>query len=109
MSRFIDLRLTAKSDIAELVDSLTERASRAFARRFYAALQKTLKLVAAQPGIGRPRDFGPQLDGLRSKQVIDFDDYLVFYRTTDDAIDVIHVVYGGRDLDVLFRDDPDPT
>ncbi|MFO0808541.1 MAG: hypothetical protein U0746_07960 [Gemmataceae bacterium] len=28
--------------------------------------------------------------------------------TTDDAIDVVRVVHGARDLDTLFRDDPDP-
>jgi plasmid stabilization system protein ParE len=31
--------------------------------------------------------------------------YIVFYFPLDDGIDVVRVLYGGRDLDAIFHDE----
>ncbi|MFO0808539.1 MAG: type II toxin-antitoxin system RelE/ParE family toxin [Gemmataceae bacterium] len=108
MKRHIRFRRTPREDIIDIADYLAGNAPPSVGVRFSRAVNQTLKSVAAQPGIGKPRNFGPQLPGLRSTSVAGFAKYLIFYCTTDDAIDVVRIVYGGRDLDALFRDDPDP-
>jgi toxin ParE1/3/4 len=33
-----------------------------------------------------------------------FERYLIFYRPTDDGIDVVRVLHGSRDIESLFED-----
>jgi|GEM_PF-3793772 len=33
-----------------------------------------------------------------------FPDYMVFYRTTEDSLDLLHIVHGARDIPDLFDD-----
>jgi toxin ParE1/3/4 len=68
------------------------------AYRFLDALEETCDLLAEHPLIGRPRpEFG---EGLRSFPI---GNYLIFYVSTPDGIDVARVIYGGRDLPEMFR------
>lgn len=51
------------------------------------------------PRLGRTCEFGnPRLSGLRWLQVRGFDNYLVFYRTTNDEVEIIRVLHGLRDI-----------
>jgi len=55
--------------------------------------------IAAHPQLGAAR---PDLaDGLRYSVS---GNYLVLYRQVDDAVEIVRVVHGGRDLPSLFRD-----
>jgi plasmid stabilization system protein ParE len=43
-------------------------------------------------------------DGLRRRV---YGNYLIFYRVTDDAAEIIHVLHGARDYaEIIFPDDP---
>ena len=54
--------------------------------------------LATFPQSGRPR---PELDvGLGSLSV---GNYVVFYRFTEDAVQVVRILHGARDLSPLFR------
>ncbi len=54
--------------------------------------------LATFPESGRPR---PELDvALRSLSV---GDYVVFYRFTEDAVQVVRILHGARDSPTLFR------
>jgi toxin ParE1/3/4 len=44
----------------------------------------------------------PELQDLRRWPVHDFENWLVFYRSTDDAIDVLRILHGARDFESLF-------
>lgn len=52
------------------------------------------------PGMGRKRDdLSP---GLRSSRV---GDHLIFYRVSEDKLEVIHVLHGAQDLPRFFEQD----
>lgn len=68
------------------------------ANHFLDALEQTCELLADHPGIGRLR---PELgDNLRSFPV---GNYLIFYVPSLKGIDVVRVIYGGRDLPGVFQ------
>ncbi len=70
----------------------------AAAHHFLDALEETCGLIAKHSGIGRLR---PELgEGLRSFPV---GNYLIFYTPAKDGIDVVRVIYGGRDLPGIFQ------
>jgi toxin ParE1/3/4 len=67
------------------------------AHRFLDLLEETCELLAGHPLIGCPR---PELgEGLRSFPI---GNYLIFYTTASDGIDIARVIYGGRDLPEVF-------
>lgn len=67
--------------------------------RFVELLEEKFQLLAASPGMGRPRpDLGTELRGFP------VDGYVIFYRETDRGIDVVRVLHGARDIESLFRD-----
>lgn len=75
------------------------------ATRVIEAAYETFCTLATNPGLGRPRKFGhSRLSGIRSWRVTGFPNYLVFYRTSGDRIQILHVYHGARDLESLFRE-----
>lgn len=68
------------------------------ADRFAARIDKTFRLLARRPEIGRAR---PELyQDLRSFVV---GKYVVFYMPVRKGIDVIRVLHGARDIDAVFE------
>lgn len=68
------------------------------ADRFAARIDKTFRLLARRPEIGRAR---PELyQDLRSFVV---GKYVVFYMRVRNGIDVIRVLHGARDIDAVFE------
>ena len=63
-------------------------------RRF----DEKLELYARNPGMGTMRENLGQ--GLRSFPV---GNYLIFYRTAENAIELVRVLHGARDLHSIFR------
>jgi toxin ParE1/3/4 len=75
--------------------------SRRHADHFLDRLDEKMRLLAASPRMGRLR---PELSaGLRSFPV---DDYVVFYREADQAIEIVRVLHSARDIEAIFRDSP---
>ena len=67
------------------------------------AAYDTFKTLAAHPGLGRSRQFrSPRLREVRSWRITGFDNYLIFYRSVDDGIQVNHVYHGARDIEAWF-------
>jgi toxin ParE1/3/4 len=76
------------------------------ADRFMACAETTFKKLAREPGLGRPRPFfSPKARNLRSWNVADFSNHLVFYRplSSDRGVEIVRVVHGARNLDALFN------
>ena len=65
--------------------------------RFLDALDAACELLAEHPLIGRLRPALPE--GVRS---FPLGNYLIFYVPAADGIDVVRVIYGGRDLPGAF-------
>lgn len=72
-------------------------------RRFYAPAQETFSSLAEMPGIGALRDYqNPLFAGMRMRAINGFRNYLTFYMTTDDSIQVLRVLHGARDIERIF-------
>jgi toxin ParE1/3/4 len=68
------------------------------ASHFLDALEQACELLVRHPLIGRPRS--ELAEDLRSFPV---GNYLVFYIPTIQGIDIVRVIYGGRDLPKQFH------
>ena len=73
------------------------------ATRVIDAAYETFKTLAANPGLGRVRQFrSHRLRDVRSWRISGFENYLIFYRGVADGIQVNHVYHGARDIEALF-------
>ena len=79
------------------------------ARRFEKAVDSTLRLLCAQPGLGRARRFRhPKLQGLRSFAVErPFQRLLIFYRSDGETLQAVRLMHGARDLPRRLAEPPD--
>ncbi len=76
----------------------TTNHSPAAADRWFDSIRERSHSYAGQPEMGELRSqFGP---GVR---VFSFGDYVVFYRTIDDGIEILRVLHGRRDYPTLFQ------
>ena len=73
------------------------------ATRVVEAAHETFKTLADSPGLGRLHQFrNPRLKGIRSWRVSGFDNFLIFYRSIPEGIQVLHIYHGARDIQALF-------
>ena len=91
----------AKADVAEILSNLEER-SRGAAKRLAQAIQKRCEVLRKVPMMGRARD--DLAPGLRS---IVIEKYVLFYRVTSDAIEVVRVLHGARDIESIMKSNYD--
>lgn len=91
----------AKADLAEIWVFIAKDSVRA-ADRIQKRILSRFPLLAARPSMGRIR---PELlPDLRSFAV---GKYLIFFRLTDDGIEVYRILHGARDLPSILADDVD--
>jgi toxin ParE1/3/4 len=51
--------------------------------------------------MGRIREnFAPNLRSFPVKK------YIIFYRPVDDTVEIVRILYGGRDIESIFLNDP---
>lgn len=90
---------SARGDIVDILDFVTrESGSLAVGERFVADLRRRLRKLANLPGtMGRARpELLPQI---RSSV---FKDYVIFFRYRDDAMEIVNILHGHRDIDAFF-------
>ena len=103
MARRIVLRPEVPDDLRDIVAYL-EGASTSAADRFVESVFAALDDLAAMPGLGSPKRFRVAgITGVRSWWVPAFKKYLIFYQVTDEAIIVLAVVHGARNIRKLLR------
>ena len=90
-------RPLAEADILEIWEYVADD-NIAAADRWVDRLDEQLRLLAAQPMMGRARD--ELAPAVRS---FPFGRHVVFYVPLDDGIDVVRVLHGARDIDVVFN------
>lgn len=87
---------------------LTERESPLAAERFLTSIQKASGQICKSPSIGSPRFcIHPKLTGLRSWVVQDFPSIRIYYLLSGDAIRIIRVLHGKRDVGRVLENEPD--
>ena len=45
----------------------------------------------------------PKLQGLRKRRVKKFDKYIIFYRYSDNLVEIIFILYAGQDISVILE------
>ena len=72
--------------------------------RFLDAADRTFADLVAMPGMGHRAILGNRrLAETRSWRIKGFENWLVFYRVTDQAVEILRVLHGARDLEELFE------
>ncbi len=92
----------AQTDLRELWYYVYEDNGTTRADRLVNRIAAKFSTLAEMPTLGRPRD--ELRPGLRSHAV---GKYLIFYTTLEDTIEIVRILYGGRDLEALFQEDDD--
>jgi toxin ParE1/3/4 len=101
MSLAVVRSLEAEGDLTDVVDHLSRRDA-ATALRFVDAVETACGKLAEQPYLGGEYETSnPRLEGLRVRPVPGFLSYLLFYRVTSTALELVRVLHGARDLDNL--------
>jgi toxin ParE1/3/4 len=107
MTRLYHVLPAADRDLDEQAAYLADEASLETALRFYDAASVTFGKIASMPGIGeRWPSTNPRLAGLRVWRIEGFEKHLIFYRVTDDGIEIIRVIHAARDIDHVLESGP---
>ncbi|MEH1800707.1 MAG: type II toxin-antitoxin system RelE/ParE family toxin [Nostoc sp.] len=92
-------------DLIELATYIAEDNLEA-SDRFLAAAETTFKQLGKMPGMGKPCQFShPNLAGVRQQGIKGFKKYLVFYLPSDSGVEILRVIYGGRDVEKILDED----
>jgi toxin ParE1/3/4 len=97
MSIQIRFSESAKQDLRDIWSGLAEYSGLSFADSTLAKLESKFQLLGQFPSSGRVR--AELLAGLRSYPAGDF---AIFYRILETTVEVVRVLHGRRDIDVIF-------
>ena len=89
-------------DLIELATYIAEDNLEA-SDRFLAAAETTFKQLGKMPGMGKFCQFShPNLAGVRQQAIKGFKKHLVFYLPSDSGVEILRVIYGGRDIETIL-------
>jgi toxin ParE1/3/4 len=72
--------------------------------RFLDAVEQACQRLADMPEIGGVWESSlPRLVGLRVWQIPGFENYLLFYRVAEPALQIVRLLHGARDLERQLR------
>ena len=92
----------AEDDLQRIWNYLAREASIEIANRQIEKIRQLSRLLSEQPRIGRLRN--SLLPGIRS---VVTPPYVLFYRLSDDAVQIVRVVHGRRDIEeAILADEP---
>ncbi len=104
MSKKIDRRRIARESIIEYAVYISSNSPEA-GSRFLNSVENTLKALLSMPEMAKEGDFHEQnLKGIRVFPVKDFPNHLIFYRVTEEGIEVVDVIHGSRDLEKILTE-----
>ncbi len=90
----------AQQDLADVWHFIAQD-NPAAADRVLDTVKNQFRQIAQQPGVGRSRE--ELAPGLRSVVVRRYRRYLIFYRQHAEAMEIVRVLHGSRDLKQLFK------
>jgi toxin ParE1/3/4 len=89
---------SAEQDVEEIVDYISHDSAQA-AATFRVALQHVCEMLVDIPEAGSTRTFrNPEMKGVRMLPIRKFNNYLIFYRSALEGLEIVRVVHGARDL-----------
>jgi toxin ParE1/3/4 len=75
------------------------------AERLMDATEMAIHRLSDMPGVGVAREIGSsRRSDLHSWPVPGFPNYLIFYRFSEDEVEIVRVLHGARDIDSIFDD-----
>jgi toxin ParE1/3/4 len=103
---------SADADIVRQFGWYVEHGLPDIARRFRSSVELSIKLALSRPKAGAPKHVSnPALSDLRSWPVKGFDEFRIYYLARQDALMVVRVLHGKRDIGAILEkqtvDDPD--
>jgi toxin ParE1/3/4 len=103
MKRKLILPPPAETDLHTHIIYLAENAGIEMARRFNSSAKESFDRLCETPFIGVRRDFSlARVSDLRMWFVKNFDDYMIFYLVSDDAIRIVRVLHSSQDIDTIL-------
>jgi toxin ParE1/3/4 len=94
----------ALRDLEGLIDFIRGR-SVEVAARFVDAAEETFRFLAENREAGQLCHFAdPRLAGMRVWRMEHFRNHLVYFRPTNDGVEIIRVLHGARDVEAVFSD-----
>ena len=91
----------ARQDIYECAEYFESRDS-VVADRFQEAIRKTVEMLCGNPELGEC--FRKDLTGtIRRRGILDFTNYLIFYRQQDSQLQILRILHGARDYEQFFE------
>jgi toxin ParE1/3/4 len=87
----------AGADLIEIWSYIADN-SEAHADTFIDRLYEALQVLGRQPGLGRRRE--ELAPGMQS---FPYGRYVIFYRAVTDAIEIVRISHGARDIESIFE------
>ena len=102
------IRPNAKDDILRQFRYYLLEDSFDVADKFLDCVDESIETICKMPEIGAPKQFkNPLLSGLRSWAVRGFEEVLIFYVVHPDALRVVRVLHGKRDIKKILEREKD--
>lgn len=96
--------------VRDLIDIATYIAENNLERgdRFLYAAEATFKQLGQMPQLGKQCQFSSsRLQNIRQFPVKRFRKYMIFYQTTTAGIEILRVLHGSRDIELILEGDDD--
>lgn len=94
----------AQRDIGEIADFIARDNLNA-ALRFIDTVEETCKNLAEMPELGTLCHFKHRLAAdMRVRSIAGYSNYLIFYRVRDSRLEIVRVLHGARDYELLFQE-----
>ena len=104
MKRLIRRTKQVAGEIIDIYGHIAAR-NRSAAERVFDEIESTIRFLAEWPGAEtRWLSNDPRLADVRMMGLRKYRNYLIFYRVAGDAIEILRVVHGARDLDRVLDD-----
>ncbi len=102
----VSIRPRAVEDIERHAEYLEANTSPEVALRFRSSIMDAIERIAALPCAGAHREAAnPRLSGLRMWIAPDFCNYLIFYLTPQNRIEIVRVFHGVQDINSIIEDE----
>ena len=94
----------ADADVDEAADHYADHGGLDLGLRFLNAVQEAYDFIAENPQAGPGGHYqDSHLQKLRRWPVPGFENYLVFYHLVGDCVEIVRVLHGARDIEVLLE------
>jgi len=103
MTKRIFITPKASQDIDKIFAYIAQNNSDA-ALRFFDAVRQTLARLGQMSGMGRVYPVNnPRFQGLRKWSVKGFENYLIFYLTFEEYIEIVRILHAVRDIEAILE------